>query len=401
MAFLATILSVIAILELFETIDFKWLRTYLGNGAVFGLVATVLWITLAASSAHRYWNRARPSRHDRDEKDDSEHKHGFWYEFTKDFAAPLLLAILGVGLAYEFNVQRDAEAENQRKAAILRDIMTTRDGPDVAFFTAVGERLTVHLRRYEKFSRSQDHSNVGEDAEKAALFDERAIYFFYGMYRVAWTDFVATKGYVLYPRVWMEEAFLRVTKNVIKDFMCSKEDDLSASAVEQAALYHYFGASRATYHSGSRSPEEPVSDLFKFNHMLEDAETCGGAKPYEAELLKGFHNFQERLKKGCIQPEQIITSFEAIEGLDDYAFNTLFSDWYKQFGSDDDLPVEVPNEPPEDFLPYPLDNFIFKSDVPAQKKKEWEAERQKAWEAIVENVPDYFKDGKKSTSASR
>jgi hypothetical protein len=367
---------------LFVLAAITWAYKGIALSGVAALVGTVLLIAAAALKDHQHW---------------SEHheKHGFWYEVTKDFVGPLVIAGAGLYFGYQLEKQRGLEAENQSKATILRQMMTGRDGPDVAFFTAVGERPTVHLRRYEKFSCSQDHSNVGEDAEKAALFDERAIYFFYGMYRVAWTDFLATKGYVLYPRVWMEEAFLRVTKNVIKDFMCSKEDDLSASAVEEAALYHYFGASRATYHSGSRSPEEPVSDLFGFNHMLEDAETCGGAKPYEAELLKGFHNFQERLKK--IQPEEIITSFEAIEGLDDYAFNKLFSDWYKkQFHPD--LPVEVPNEPPEDFLSYPLDNFIFKSDVPDQKNKEWEAERQKAWEAILKNLPDDFKEKNKSAS---
>jgi hypothetical protein len=346
----------------------------------------IILIALLYWRAHRYWKQ-----HD--------HKHGFLYEFTKDFAAPLLLAILGGFLAFAYNVQRDAEAENQRKAAILRDIMTTRDGPDVAFFTAVGERLTVHLRRYEKFSCSQDHSNVGEDAEKAALFDERAIYFFYGMYRVARLDFLATRGYVLYPRIWMEEAFSRVTDKIIEDFMGVKEDDPKASAVEQAALYHYFGASKASYYTGSK--RQAVPDLFEFNKMLEDAAQSTCEEPYVAELRKGFQAFRDRLRNKCIQSQEIITSFEAIAGLDDYAFNTLFSDWYKQFRSDDDLPVEVPNDPPDDFLKYPLDNFEFESNCPDQKEKKWPEERQKAWGAILKNLPDDFKDGKKSTSASR
>jgi hypothetical protein len=348
-----------------------------------GTIALILIIVLALWS-YRYWEQ-------------HNHNHGFLYEFSKDFAGPLLLALLGVFLAYEFNRQRDAEAENQRKAAILRDIMTTRDGPDVAFFTAVGERLTVHLRRYEKFRSSQSAGPMPRndcqpesDGQKTALFDERAIYFFYGMYRVARMDFLATKGYVLYPRIWMEEAYSRVTDKIIKDFMGSEEDDPCASPVEQAALYHYFGASKATYYTASKRPGDAFPDLFEFNKMLGDAaqSTCE-EEPYVGELRKGFEAFQLRFEKK-FPSQEIITSFEAITGLDDYAFNTLFSKWYEQPSSD--LPVEkLPNTPPEDFLRYPLDTFKFKSHVPAQKKKEWDEERQKAWKTILNNLPDDFK----------
>jgi hypothetical protein len=367
-----------------------------------GTIALILIVVLGLWS-YRYWEQ-------------HNHKHGFLYEFSKDFAAPLLLAFLGVFLAFEFNKnqqkqrdaeaanqqkQRDAEAENQRKAAILRDIMTTRDGPDVAFFTAVGDRLRVHLRRYEKFRSFQSAGPMPRndrqpesDGQNTALFDEfdeRAIYFFYGMYRVARLDFLTTKGYVLYPRIWMEEAFSRVTDKIIEDFMGVKEDDPGASAVEQAALYHYFGASGASYHTGSKRPDDAFPDLFRFTKMLENATQSTSEDPYEAELRKGFQDFRERLRKKRIPSQEIITSFDAIIGLDDYAFNTLFSEWYKKQVSPD-LPVEkLHNTPPEEFLPYPLDTFEFKSNVPAQKKKEWDEERQKAWKTILNNLPDNFK----------
>jgi hypothetical protein len=362
------------------------------------LIALALWRGLR--SERRYWEQ-----HD--------HKHGFLYEFTKDFAAPLLLAILGGVLAYEFGKLRAAEAENQRKAAILRDIMTIRDGPDVAFFTAVGDRLKVHLRRYEKFRQSQSAGPMPRndcqpesDAQKTALFDEfdeRAIYFFYGMYRVARLDFLTTKGYILYPRIWMEEAFYRVTDKIIKDFMGGKkEDDLCASPVELAALYHYFGASKASYYTGSKRPDDAFPDLFRFNKMLENATQSTCEDPYVAELRKGFQDFRERLRKKRIPWQEIITSFDAIEGLDDYAFNTLFSKWYGYKKVSPDLPVEeeLQNNPPKEFLRYPLDTFEFKSHVPAQKKKEWDEERQKAWETILNNLPDDFKAKQKSGSPS-
>jgi hypothetical protein len=73
-------------------------------------------------------------------------------------------------------------------------------------------------------------------------------------------------------------------------------------------------------------------------------------------------------------------------GLDDYAFNTLFSTWYKQF--DPNVPSNLSSlklAPPKDFLPYPLATFETK-DV-SQSNEEWTEERHKAWHAILKNVP--------------
>jgi hypothetical protein len=268
-------------------------------------------------------------------------------------------------------------------------MMTTRNGPDVAFFTAVGEQLTVHMRRYEKFQNAPDKTIFGKDWERKAIFDERAIYFFYGMFRVARTDFLATKGYVLYPRIWMEEAFARITDSVIKDYMCCEEDAPKASPIEQAALYHYFGASKAMYHAGSKAADEPLPDLFQFSQMLDDAGKPG-APAYVVELSKGFQDFENRLRSGCIDRREIITSFEAIVGLDDYAFNTLFSEWYQQFRANPPT-TQLPSEPPLEFLPYTLDTFESESDIPDQKKKEWCEERQRAWQIILDNCPNEFK----------
>src|SRR2546421_359346 len=109
------------------------------------------------------WRRARHLE-ERDE---------FWYEVCKDFVGPIFVAILGFWVATQFEEQHVTSS----KEAALREMMTTRNGPDVAFFTAVGERLTVHLQRYEKL-RLKEIQGKPEDLEKAKLFDERAIYFF-------------------------------------------------------------------------------------------------------------------------------------------------------------------------------------------------------------------------------
>jgi hypothetical protein len=349
------------------------------------IIASVIIIVVPIA----FWAARNGLRKSKKHWEKHDHKHGFWYEVVKDFAAPFLLAILGLVVGYQFNKQRDTEENNQRKAAILRDMMTTRNGPDVSFFTAVGERLRVHLKRFEKFEAARKEREPSQKEKDDALFNERAIYFFYGMFRVARMDFLATKGYVLYPRVWMEQAFDRMSEDVIKDFMCYDEDDLRIPPTEEAALYHYFGASRATYHTGTKRPDDPIPDLFDFNSQLTEAERLDSARqaikdPHFAEVYKGFKDFQKRLhaSDSYIHPEEIMRTFEAMIGLDDYAFNTLFSNWYDQFRSTPPT-TNLPECAPDDFMPFMLDTFEPNSNEPG----EWEMERQKAWKIILRNVP--------------
>jgi hypothetical protein len=334
----------------------------------------ILLLVPALRSAQRHWKN-------------HEHKHGFWYEVSKDFVGPLMFAALGFYFGSRLDQQRVAIAENQGKSTILREMVTKGNGPDVAFFTAVGERLTVHLQHYEKLREAQAGDAGGEEMERKMLFDERAIYFYYGMFRVAVVDFLATKGFVLYPRVWMEEAFEGLTNHVVDHFIGCKErmDDFPE---EQAALYRYFGASKATYHAGSKRPDEPIPDLFQFSLMLADTRDSVAEKspyypPQVIELQKGFQRFQRRLHARTIVSKEIIVTFEAMIGLDDYAFNTLFSTWYGQFETA--VSVKICPEHPRDFLPYPLRNF--EPSAPEQEKVEWAQERNRAWTLVFNSVP--------------
>ena len=321
---------------------------------------------------------------------------------------PLVLTAVGLWIGTRVDKQHIADSENQSKATILREMMTSRNGPDIAFFTAVGEQLTVHLRRYEKFCQeAQANQLAGKDLKKyldeKALFDEKAIYFFYAMFRVAIVDFLATKGYVLYPRIWMEEAFEHLRDDVVEAFsgirMRMPDSDLGASVQEQAALYRYFGASKATYHTSSERSSESVPDLFEFSFILEETgplpQSKGDKDPYYAqhtlELRNGFKRFQERLRNKAIDPQTIILTFEAISGLDDYAFNTLFSGWYRQFRSEPPVNLsKLLRKPPKEFLPYPLRSFQVRN--PVRGKQEWGAERRKAWQLILANVPTALKE---------
>jgi uncharacterized membrane protein YraQ (UPF0718 family) len=137
----------------------------------------------------------------------NNHQHGFSFHFTKDVVIPLftptIIAILGIWFTYLSDRQRNSDAENQKQAEIMRDFVTNRNRPDVAFFTAVGTQLTIHLQRYQKVRGQPEAKELKKEAlekflDKNALFDETAAYFFSGMFRVALIDFYATKGYVLY-----------------------------------------------------------------------------------------------------------------------------------------------------------------------------------------------------------
>jgi hypothetical protein len=311
----------------------------------------------------------------------------FWYEVTKSvtvpIAGPLILAAVGFWFGSQLDRQRTADTDSQSKAAILREHMTTQNGPDVAFFTAIGDRLTVHLQRYKKHrAKGQASGNLPGYLDANAQFDEQAIYFFYGMFRVALVDFFATKGFVLYPRIWMEQAFEGLSNHVVEHFNDGKESELKSDPEEQAALYRYFGASKAMYHTTSSRDAESIPDLSQFHSLLEK----------EPQLKTGFANFQKRLRNGAIQPDEMIRTFEAIVGLDDYAFNTLFTKWYRQFGGEEPptiLPKKLMCDPPNAFLPYPLPNF--EATNPQRKDDEWKDERKKAWTMILQNVPTSLK----------
>jgi hypothetical protein len=358
----------------------------------YGLVASFLAILAVAflSRAYRYWKH--------------HHKHGFGYEVAKDFFTPLLLAAIGFGFAVQLNRQQVITTENQSKETALREMVTTRNGPDVAFFTAVGERLTIHIQRYQKLQSHTIKGATPDVLNTSQSFEERAIYFFGGMYRVAVLDFLATKGYVLYPRTWMEEAFGKLNHGVVENFIGTKEQ-LDPHPQEQAALYRYFGAMKAFYHTGAKPADEALPDLFEFNLILENAlnptptptgspNATASPNPYHVpmveELKQGFLRFQKRLhgenKDSDFRPHNVVLSVEAMIGLDDYAFNSLFSHWYGQF--DSLLPVDLSEfccEPPPDFLPYPLTNFEETAEKP------WPEERRDVWLFILGKVPPELK----------
>jgi hypothetical protein len=339
---------------------------------------------------------------------ESQDKHeAFWYtlltEVLVPFAGPAFLALIGLWFSVQLENDRNAEAENQKKVAVLRETMTTRNGPDVAFFTAVGERLTIHIQRYEQqVQQANAKGLVGNDLsdflDHNALFEEKAIYFYYGMFRVAQLDFLATKGYVLYPRIWMEQAFVGLMSQIVEDLIGAKERDISASVEEEAVLYRYFGASKATYHTASERTNETTPDLFEFSLILNpgvSAPKTTAESPYYAlhvtELRHGFQRFQARLREGKIRCDDIIVMVEAMTGLDDYAFNTLFSSWYGQFNGN--VPITLDqflNDPPEDFLPYPLDSF--KASKEYREAQEWCGRRKGAWQFVLDNVPSQLKE---------
>lgn len=299
-----------------------------------------------------------------------------------------------------------AREDGQKKAEVMRDFVVTRNRPDVAFFTAVGLRLTIHLRRYESIRAEASKNKLTDQAlskylDEKGAFEERALYFFAGMYRASLVDFYATQGYVLYPRIWMEESFDTIANSIVTQLMGGSEDSISVSAEEQAAIYKFFGTLKATYHSKrdpdkETAPENPNSaapkrgfakevgqDLFEFNLLFSEQREY--KDPYFAKCIEtlkdGFGRFRARLREGKIRAQDVILACETLVGIDDYAFNTLFSSWYQQFEGPVPVVLKEVRKAPAHFLPFPIQNF-------EGTKESWEAEREKAWNLILSSIPE-------------
>ena len=66
------------------------------------------------------------------------------------------------------------------------------------------------------------------------------------------------------------QAFEELNHGIVADFIGTKEQ-LNLHPEEEAALYRYFGAMKASYHTGTKPADEAFPDLFEFNLILERA----------------------------------------------------------------------------------------------------------------------------------
>ena len=333
--------------------------------SVVGLVIIVILLALAKKWAPDRWR---------------------WLKVT---ITPLALLLLGVGFGIMTESQRHADDENQKKGELLGQIITSHDRPDIAYLTAVGDRFVLHLRRYQNL----------REKKKDTEFDEYAAYFFYGMFRIGLVHFYATKGYALYPRLWMEQAFDNLAKKVIEEVQDKKETDPEPYlAKEEAALYKYF---RPIYQTSKqeqttkqhRGEPDEARVMLNFYNWLKEKETDASSKEFKEALQGGFKRCRDRLQDQKVV-RTLIQIFEAITGLDDYAFNEVFAGWYNynkgveggELKGEKKIPTTIWRDPPPvSFLHYPLLNF---------EEKNWQQERKDAWELIYCHVFTNFGGGR-------
>jgi hypothetical protein len=323
------------------------------------------------------------------------------FGLLKDIVVPVSLqvavAIFGAAWALVNQIHEHTAAEIQKKAELLREIVASHDRPDIAYLSAVGDGYVLHLHRYQQLA-AMIKTNNDQKCLDELRFEEYANYFFYGLFREGFTEFHAVKGYELYPRLWMEEVFFKLVNNVITNSLGAPVSDAHLRGEEEAALYKYFrpAFSATTEHQGNAS-DSPA--LFNFYLLLSSNIIPSGMetnKDYAAmtdELRTGFTNYQQRLTKDQINIGEIFTACDALVGIDDYAFNALFADWYKYgtkggtLGKDKELPAYLSEDcksPPKDFLSYPRSNF----EGPAS---EWPERRTNAWQLVRRLVADNFK----------
>ena len=257
-------------------------------------------------------------------------------EWLKDFIAPLITpAALGLAaLIFQIvsEAQKDKEAKLQRETDVMRQITTSNDRRDISHQVAVAKQLTIHLNRdwdRRHPNKATTNSIPAPKYPDPEDFDQIAAYFFYGLFRVSDVDLEASKGGLLFQRVWKEEAFHKITHQIIYDISGSSvhgDLNLSVSAKEEAAIYKYFG---------NNAQEGSGPTLFDF--YLKITSTNADTKSPELidSLRVGFQKFQVRLTNDYIDRTNVVNCLAVLDDLSVYSFNNIFAEWYGR--TEDDL----------------------------------------------------------------
>lgn len=249
---------------------------------------------------------------------------------------PVVVVLLGIFFALQSDKRQRAEAERQRQTSVMRDLIISQDRAETSSLLAIDARLSDHLHRYHLGARGSN---------------EEAAFFFYGMHRAALVNLQAREGNLVFPRLWMEEAFATLANRVVEIILGGTPRDLAFSPEGEAVMYHYFGT-----HSGSNRKEgelERHSDtgplLFQFHCLLHDITnpTDPVAVAEKEALKKEFGRFQARLDAKEFTPEKVINTIFAMDVLRAYAYNNTFATWYDSHP--EPIPQIPPINPPKDF----------------------------------------------------
>lgn len=256
-------------------------------------------------------------------------------------ATPVIVGLLGIFFAIKSDMRQRAEAERQRQVSVMRELIISQDQVDTSFMIAIDAQLSNHLHRYIAGARG---------------FDEEATFFFYGMHRAALVNLHATAGNLVFPRLWMEEAFEGLANHVVELILGTTELDPALSAESEAVIYQYFGTrSGSNRKEGERIRHGDTGPLlFQFHCLLHDmiAPTDPVAAAEQDALKKEFGIFRARLDAKEFAPAEVINTIFAMDALCVYAYNNTFAAWYETHP--EPIPQIPPLNPPNDFAPaYP------------------------------------------------
>jgi hypothetical protein len=251
-----------------------------------------------------------------------KHAPDHLWRYLKDLAVPLVIPTLAVIITVWFTKQSErrqrAEAESDKQTAIMREVMVSKDRNFISYIIAVDSQLIGHLLRS---TNSQPDS-----------FDAEAAFFFFGLHRAALINLEASKGNLVFPRVWIEEAFHEMAKNVVTNILGADENSPQVSAIGEAVMYKYFGSANNDDSGSSGKDEHSRSGplLIDFHRLLAETNPIRSS-PKDAEDLKVLSEelgkFRERLKNKKMVNE-LIEDLLIMDALVYYSYNSVFGNWY-------------------------------------------------------------------------
>lgn len=272
------------------------------------------------------------------------------FDHIKDVVVPVITPLVIVTLGFVFTLQSEKRQRHEtelqyqqqradQQIAVMREMMVSQDRRDISTILAIDTQMAVHVRRLQANSPIVDsYTN----------FDEEALFFFFGLHQMAMVNVWASKGNVIFPRLWMANAFEALLENVLTNVYGTDYMDPALNPKIEAVMYKYF-AGTVSDNSGTKTP--PL--LMDFHNLLENNQDARLTREETDTLVYAFHQFQNRLHKNKIRKDELINDLLAANGLVEYSYLGIFSDWYQlpQYSADF-IPIELPlpSMPPPAFI---------------------------------------------------
>jgi len=190
---------------------------------------------------------------------------------------------------------------------------------------------------FERYTNTVDQGRV---------FDEEAIFFFYGLHRAELENLSAARGELIFSRIWIENVYDGMARDVVELILGTDELDPAISPKGEAVIYKYFGKTSVDAAQG------PVATPLLMNfHAFLAGRNNASLTPEEADTLKNdFHNFQDRLRNNKIDLKSLHDDILGMNGLWYYCYNNIFTDWYGLNRSEIPKTPPLPKDAPEQFM---------------------------------------------------